>query len=97
MDEIEQMFEYHDRQNIHSLVKDKIFFEDLRTRLIFSDRSDFWDETIALLETVIKIEKDSYEQRYNVKFEEAGPLLANLEKHLTEPGKRTGNANQIFD
>lgn len=96
MDESDQIFKDHDHANIISLFKDKYFFESLRMKQVFSDRADFWDETISLLENMIKIEKEKYEQRYHVHFEEARPLLTDLEKHITKPEFGTGNANQIF-
>lgn len=92
----EVIFREYDHRFILDLIADKKEFELKLARMVFSDRPDFWADTVKALDNIITAEKDRYEQRYHVRFEEAEPLLSDLEKAVEGQRQRTGHADQLF-
>lgn len=93
----EVTFQQWDHKNILDLMAERRKFEGYRFGRIFNDSPCVWDELIPLLTEQIEQEIEAYEQRYHVKFEEAGALLPGLKGDLKEPGQRTGDAHKLFE
>lgn len=93
----EIIFRQYDHQNILDLMAERRKYEGWRAERTFSDSLSVWDTLIPLITKHIQKEIEAYEQRYHIKFEEAGALLPGLKGDLKEPRQRTGDVHKLFE